>query len=362
MNDREEEFLAMSRGKVIVGMSGGVDSAVTAYLLKAAGFEVIGITLKSWESGSSKCCEIDEAARTADILGIAYYPWNTVACFHDYVTKPFVADYEAGRTPNPCVECNRYVKWEQLLSVAAHMRADYVATGHYAIIERLENGRYTLRAGADKQKDQSYMLYKLTQAQLARTILPLGRLTKAEVRDIARKAGLNVADKEDSQEICFVTEGSYTDYIEEYSDKDLTAAGNFVDETGKVLGQHKGIIHYTVGQRKGLGLALGYPAYVKEIRAVANEVVISGEEGLYTQEVFCKNLCFMSREVVEGEDVSAQVKIRYHHAGAAASLQRIADDQIKINFAEPVRAPAPGQSAVFYDEQGHIIGGGKIIA
>jgi len=140
----------------------------------------------------------------------------------------------------------------------------------------------------------------------------------------------------------------------------LTMTGNFVDETGKVLGQHKGIIHYTVGQRKGLGLALGYPAYVKEIRAAANEVVISGEEGLYTQDVFCKDLCFMSREVVEGEDVAAQVKIRYHHAGAAASLQRIADDQIKINFAEPVRAPAPGQSAVFYDEQGHIIGGGKI--
>ena len=353
----------MSRGKVIVGMSGGVDSAVTAYLLKAAGFEVIGVTLKSWTAGSSKCCEIDEASRTAAMLGITYYPWNTVACFHDYVTKPFVADYEAGRTPNPCVECNRYVKWEQLLTVAASMQADYVATGHYAVIEQLPNGRYTLKQGTDGRKDQSYMLYKLTQEQLARTILPLGRLTKAEVRDIARKAGLNVAEKEESQEICFVTEGSYTDYIEEFSDKDLTVAGNFVDEAGNVLGQHKGIIHYTVGQRKGLGLALGYPAYVKEIRAAANEVVVSPEEGLYTDEVLCENLCFMSLADIEpGEVVPAQVKIRYHHAGAAACLQRVGEGRIKIRFAEPVRAPAPGQSAVFYDEQGHIIGGGKIIA
>ncbi|SHK74011.1 tRNA (5-methylaminomethyl-2-thiouridylate)-methyltransferase [Selenomonas ruminantium] len=353
----------MSRGKVIVGMSGGVDSAVTAYLLKVAGFEVIGITLKSWTAGSSKCCEIDEASRTAAMLGITYYPWNTVACFHDYVTKPFVADYEAGRTPNPCVECNRYVKWDQLLAVAASMQADYVATGHYAVIEQLPNGRYTLKQGADGRKDQSYMLYKLTQEQLARTILPLGRLTKQEVRDIARKAGLNVADKEESQEICFVTEGSYTDYIEEYSDKDLTAAGNFVDEAGKVLGRHKGIIHYTVGQRKGLGLALGYPAYVKEIRAAANEVVVSREEGLYTDEVLCENLCFMSlSDIAPGEVVSVQVKIRYHHAGAAARLQRVGEDRIQIRFAEPVRAPAPGQSAVFYDDEGRIIGGGKIIA
>ncbi len=351
----------MSRGKVIVGMSGGVDSAVTAYLLKVAGFEVIGITLKSWTAGSSKCCEIDEASRTAAMLGITYYPWNTVACFHDYVTKPFVADYEAGRTPNPCVECNRYVKWDQLLAVAASMQADYVATGHYAVIEQLPSGRYTLKQGADGRKDQSYMLYKLTQEQLARTILPLGRLTKQEVRDIARKAGLNVADKKESQEICFVTEGSYTDYIEEYSDKDLTAAGNFVDEAGKVLGRHKGIIHYTVGQRKGLGLALGYPAYVKEIRAAANEVVVSREEGLYTNEVLCENLCFMSlADIAPEEVVPAQVKIRYHHAGAAARLQRAGEDRIKISFAEPVRAPAPGQSAVFYDDEGRIIGGGKI--
>ncbi len=353
----------MSRGKVIVGMSGGVDSAVTVYLLKAAGFEVIGITLKSWTAGSSKCCEIDEASRTAAMLGITYYPWNTVACFHDYVTKPFVADYEAGRTPNPCVECNRYVKWEQLLAVAASMQADYVATGHYAVIEHLPNGRYTLKQGADGRKDQSYMLYKLTQEQLARTILPLGRLTKQEVRDIARQAGLNVADKEESQEICFVTEGSYTDYIEEYSDKDLTMTGNFVDEAGQVLGQHKGIIHYTVGQRKGLGLALGYPAYVKKIRAATNEVVISGEAGLYTAEVLCENLSFMSIAGIEpGEVVPAQVKIRYHHAGAAAALQRAGEDRLRIKFAEPVRAPAPGQSAVFYDDDGRIIGGGKIIA
>jgi len=342
-------------------MSGGVDSAVTAYLLKVAGFEVIGVTLKSWESGSSKCCEIDEARRTADFLGIAYYPWNTVACFHEYVTRPFVEEYEAGRTPNPCVECNRYVKWDQLLRIAAHMRADYVATGHYAVVEQLVNGRYTLRAGTDKQKDQSYMLYKLTQKQLARTILPLGRLTKNEVRAIARKAGLNVADKADSQEICFVTEGSYADYLENFSDKDLTEAGNFVDEEGKVLGRHKGILHYTVGQRKGLGLALGYPAYVKEIRADVNEVVISREAGLYRWEILCTDLCFMSQEIPLGEMASALVKIRYHHAGTSASLQRIASDRLKITFTEPVRAPAPGQSAVFYDAQGCILGGGKII-
>ena len=350
----------MSRGKVIVGMSGGVDSAVTAYLLKAAGFEVIGVTLKSWTAGSSKCCEIDEASRTAAMLGITYYPWNTVACFHDYVTKPFVADYEAGRTPNPCVECNRYVKWPRLLHVADVMQADYVATGHYAALVKLENGRYAVKQAADVGKDQSYMLYRLTQEQLSRTILPLGDRRKTEVREIAAGAGLPVAQKKDSQEICFVTEGSYGDYIEGELGKS-SAEGNFVDEEGRVLGRHRGIIHYTVGQRKGLGIALGSPVYVKRIDPGKNEVVLGADSALYSREMVCGDLALMGKGSWEdGEKLRALVKIRYQHRGAEALLER-RGERIHILFDAPVRAATPGQSAVFYDEERCVLGGGKIL-
>ena len=235
--------------KVIVGMSGGVDSAVAAYLLKQQGYEVLGVTLRVWGSDDedSRCCEIDEARRTCGILDIKYHPHNCTMLFDENVVRPFVDDYLQGLTPNPCIECNRYVKWAKLMELADVFGADYVATGHYAFVDHLENGRYTVRMADHTAKDQTYMLYKLTQEQLARTLMPLGGYTKDEVRQIARDAGLPCADKEDSQEICFVTEGRYTDFIGEHTDRVLPGEGDFVDMDGNVLGKHKGIHPMALG-------------------------------------------------------------------------------------------------------------------
>ena len=350
-----------NKGKVIVGMSGGVDSAVAAHLLKEAGFEVTGVTLRTWEGESSRCCEIDEAQRTARMLEISYHPWNAADCFREHVMKPFLENYIHGQTPNPCIECNRYVKWARLLHIADVMQADYVATGHYASVTRLPNGRFAVKQAADEGKDQSYMLYRLTQEQLSRTLLPLGNLRKAHVREIAARAGLSVAHKTDSQEICFVTEGSYADYIEKELGQGCSPEGNFVDEKGNVLGRHQGIIHYTVGQRKGLGIALGYPAYVKGIRAETNEVIIGNGQSLYTEKILCGAPSFMGiPDLEEDASLQAEVRIRYHHKGESAVLRR-EGTFISVSFEKPVRAPTPGQSAVFYDENHCILGGGKII-
>lgn len=350
--------------RVIVGMSGGVDSAVTAYLLKAAGFDVIGITLRTWSGANgeeSRCCEIGDAMKVAQVLDIPYYAQNSISCFQEHVVEPFIAAYVNGMTPNPCVVCNRSVKWELLLQAAARMRADYVATGHYASLIRLPNGRFTVQQSAFADKDQTYMLYRLTQAQLARTIMPLGRLSKQEVRTIAEKAGLPVAHKKDSQEICFVAQKGYANFIENEIDMEIPPAGSFVDTQGNVIGKHKGIIHYTVGQRKGLGLALGYPAYVQAIDATRNEVVIGGEQSLYHREIVCDDLNFMSIPgLPEGEALPAKVKIRYHHKGEEAMLKAGENGTLHILFDKPVRAATPGQSAVFYDEDNCVIGGGVI--
>ncbi|SEG23223.1 tRNA (5-methylaminomethyl-2-thiouridylate)-methyltransferase [Eubacterium ruminantium] len=351
--------------KVIVGMSGGVDSAVAAYLLKIAGYEVSGLTIRIWISSDgkdSRCCEIDDARRTAMLLDIPYYVQNSVAEFNERVTRPFVNDYICGLTPNPCIECNRYVKWGRMLETADLMHAEYVATGHYANIIHLDNGRYTVKTAIHAEKDQTYMLYRLTQEQLKRTIMPLGGLSKEEVRNIARKVGLDVADKADSQEICFVPEGKYTDYIEENAEVEVPGEGNFVDEDGKVLGKHKGIIHYTIGQRKGLGIALGRPIFVKKINASTNEVVLADETALYSTKIICRKLNFLSIEEPEiGEKVEARVKIRYHHSPQKAVVEMLGEDRAMVSFEEPVRAATPGQSAVFYDDEDCVIGGGLIV-
>ena len=347
--------------RVVVGMSGGVDSAVTAYLLKEAGHEVVGVTMKTWTGEDSRCCEMSDARSMALRMGVSHYARSAAAEFDARVVRPFIGDYLSGRTPNPCVECNPHVKWAALLRAADELGAEYVATGHYARVEKLANGRFAIRRGASLRKDQSYVLYKLTQEQLARTILPLGGYEKEEVRAIAARAGLAAAQKPDSQEICFVTEGSYADFIERETDAELPPPGNFVDEEGNVLGAHKGIAHYTVGQRKGLGVALGYPAYVTRIDPEKNEVVIGGEESLYRSAILCGDLNFMSVEDISpDETLRAFVKIRYNHKGAMATLQRKDDGTLAAVFGDPVRAPTPGQSAVFYDENGYVIGGGKI--
>ena len=350
--------------KVIVGMSGGVDSAVCAYLLKAAGYEVIGVTLKTWvaaDGKESRCCEIDDARLVADQIGIPYYAVNCISEFQRCVIDPFVQAYINGLTPNPCIGCNRYIKWDRMLDFAKSMQAEYIATGHYASVVQLENGRYTVKQADHIAKDQTYMLYKLSQEQLAHTLMPLGKLTKEQVRAIAVQAGISVAQKPDSQEICFVPEGNYADYIEENAECDLPPEGNFVDEEGKVLGRHKGIIHYTVGQRKGLGIALGEPAYVKEIRTETNEVVLASDSSLYSDTVVCGEVNFMSIAPLEvGEKIRCLAKIRYHHTPQSAELEMLDEDTVQIRFDAPVRAVTPGQSAVFYDEDHCVMGGGVI--
>ncbi len=350
--------------KIIVGLSGGVDSAVAAYLLKMAGHEVIGVTLRTWilaDGQESRCCEIDDAREISRKLDIPYHVISCAADFRTNVTEPFVREYLSGRTPNPCTGCNRTVKWTKMLEAADLMGAAYVATGHYAFVVQQPNGRYTVRQALHAEKDQTYMLYQLTQEQLSRTMMPLAKLSKEEVRRIAEAAGLSVAHKRDSQEICFVPDGDYASYIEEHAGTELPGEGAFVDAEGHVLGKHRGIIHYTVGQRKGLGIALGRPAFVREIRADQNEVVLSDDEALYGREVFCGDLCFMSIPgLSEGERLRCFAKIRYRHAARAAELEKTGDDGLILRFDEPVRAAAPGQAAVFYDGEGCVIGGGVI--
>lgn len=351
--------------KVIVGMSGGVDSAVTAYLLRIAGYDVIGVTLKIWTAANgeeSRCCEITDAQAVAAQLDIPYYAVNCMSDFKKHVTDPFVEDYLCGITPSPCVGCNRKIKWSKMLEVADSMGAEYIATGHYAHIVKKENGRLTVKTADYASKDQTYMLYRLSQEQLARTLMPLGKLSKDEVRDIARKVGLKVAEKHDSMELCFIPDGNYADYIEEYAGDRVPPEGNFVSETGEILGRHKGIIHYTIGQRKGLGIAFGHPMFVKEIRPETNEVVLSEEEALFTKEVICNDLNFQSIEDIKiGEKLECKAKVRYRHNAQKAVIERIDSDKVKITFEEPVRAATPGQSAVFYDEEGCAIGGGVIV-
>lgn len=350
--------------KVVVGMSGGVDSAVAAYLLKEAGYEVIGVTLRTWQSDDGDdglCCNIDDARCVANKIGIRYVPVNCTLDFQKYVVDPFSKEYLKGTTPNPCIECNRYVKWEKLIYYSKVVGAKYIATGHYALPIKLENGRYTIKKAKYSEKDQTYMLYKLTQEQIASTLMPLGNLSKSEVRQIAKDANLPVASKPDSQEVCFVTDGSYADFIKNTAPSDFKGEGMFVDASGNVLGKHKGIINYTIGQRKGLGIALGYPAYVKEIRADSNEVVLGDEKSLYHSELICKDVNFMSIEgLKKGERIPCTGKIRYRHDGQKAIIEMMENDTVKVSFISPVRAATPGQSAVFYDNEDQIIAGGII--
>ena len=345
-------------------MSGGVDSAVAALLLKQAGYDVVGVTLRTWagtEGQESRCCEIDDARQTARTIGIPYHAFNCLSEFETKVVTPFVQDYLHGMTPNPCVICNREIKWERLLYHADVLQADYVATGHYASIVKLENGRYTVRKASHTGKDQTYMLYRLTQEQLSRTLMPLGDYSKSEVRKIAEEAGIRVASKPDSQEICFVSDENYADFIREHEDGAVPGEGNYVDESGNILGRHKGIIHYTVGQRKGLGVAFGHPVYIKEIRADSNEIVLGGYEQTWCRGIVCRDLNYMGiPEPEAGGSFRCQVKVRYRHSGQYALLEKLDNEQVRVSFDEPVRFAAPGQSAVFYDENDCLLGGGII--
>ena len=358
----------MSKGKVVVGMSGGVDSSVAAWLLKKQGYDVIGVTMQIWQDEENivqeengGCCglsAVDDARRVAERLEIPYYVMNFKDEFQKSVIEYFTKEYLAGRTPNPCIACNRYVKWEALLQRSLSIGADYIATGHYARIEHLPNGRYAIRRSATMEKDQTYALYNLTQEQLARTLMPVGEYSKDRIREMADEIGLLVAHKPDSQDICFVPDGDYASFIENTTDQVLQT-GDFVTPEGKILGKHKGIIHYTVGQRKGLGLALGYPAFVLEIRPETNEVVIGTYEESLTYTVRANELNFMSVEQIT-EPVRVFAKIRYNHKGAWCTVERTGEDEIVCTFDEPIRAATPGQAVVLYDGE-YVLGGGTIL-
>lgn len=362
----------MIENRVIVAMSGGVDSSVAAALLHSQGYDVIGVTMKTWgfmEVGGapkheSGCCSLDaiyDAKNVANKYNIPHYTVDFTNAFEDAVIDNFVDEYLSGRTPNPCVVCNRKIKWEELLHKADALDAKYVATGHYAVVEKDETtGRFSLKNSEDNRKDQSYALWGLTQQSLSRTLFPLGKFTKPEVRELAEKFGLKTAGKPDSQEICFVADNNYERFLRERIPDVIenVSTGDIVYE-GEKVGEHRGIPFYTVGQRKGLGLAMGKPVYVKKIDHKKNRIEIGNKEDLLERKLIADEVNYVSSVTLEkGRKVFA--KIRYNDKGASAKVLDSTKNTFEIEFDEPKSAITPGQSAVLYDENGYVLAGGVI--
>lgn len=355
--------------KVMVGMSGGVDSSVCALLLHEQGYDVTGVTLKMFgdddivqvEKEGKTCCALNDvldARSVAYKLGFEHLTFNFKDCFREKVMKQFVESYISGKTPNPCIECNRHVKFDKMLRRAFELDYDYIATGHYAVVEYDEkSGRYLLKRSADRTKDQTYVLYSLTQEQLAHIIFPLGNLSKSEVRQLAEKYNLVNADKPDSQDICFVPDGNYVEFIKKFAKYELTE-GNFIDTSGKILGTHKGIINYTIGQRKGLGIALGKPAYVVSKDISANTVTLGDEHELYTSTLTATDVNLISVEQIT-EPMRITAKTRYTQKETPATLS-YNNGVYTVDFDVPQRAVTSGQAVVFYDGD-TVVGGGTIV-
>jgi len=351
--------------KAIIAMSGGVDSSVAAYIIKEQGYDACGITLKLYadeaDKGETACCSSDDIAdakKVADSLQIPHYVFNFTDNFKEKVIDKFVRTYEEGGTPNPCIECNRHLKFKKLLERADETNFDYVVTGHYAKIEYDEKlKRYLLKKAEDDTKDQTYVLYSLTQAQLAKTLFPLGNLKKSEAREIAEKLEFVNADKADSQDICFVKDGDYAKFIEEYT-KRKSKTGNFVDKEGNVLGIHKGIINYTIGQRKGLGLSLKAPMFVCEKNVEENTVVLGFQEDLMKKTLIACDVNFIPFDKLEGE-IRVTAKTRYKQKEEYATLKPLEDGRVFVEFDTPQRAITRGQAVVFYDGD-IVVGGGTI--
>lgn len=354
---------------VVVAMSGGVDSSVAAAILKEQGYNLIGITIKTYNyedigiQNEHSCCSlegINDARSVATKLGFPHYVVDLTKEFHREVINYFIKDYLEGRTPNPCVICNRKIKWEALIKKAISLGADYIATGHYARIQFDEvKRRYILKRGVDSSKDQSYALWGLSQESLSRTIFPLGELTKQEVRELAKKYGLKIASKPESFEICFVPENDYTKFLVKNVEglAERVKGGDIVMD-GKVVGKHRGYPFYTIGQRKGLGIALGYPVYVIGIDPEKNIVEVGREEKLYHNALIAGNVNLISVEKIEN-GMKVIAKIRYSDEGDSAILENCPDGKVLVKFEKPKRAITPGQSVVFYD--GDVVVGGGII-
>jgi tRNA-specific 2-thiouridylase len=363
---------------IAVAMSGGVDSSAVAAMLHADGHNVIGLTMQLWnqrrlaghegmpESVQGRCCSIDDvydARRVAEALGIPYYVVNHEERFERDVVRPFVEEYLAGRTPIPCSLCNNHLKFDQLLIVAQQIGADKIATGHYAkVVFDEQRDRWLLKRPADQSKDQTYFLFGLTQEQLSRALFPLGSMTKPEVRELARKHKLVIAEKPDSQEICFVPGGDYKRFLEAYlseqGDTPTEIAGEMVTTDGKVIGEHAGVHNFTVGQRKGLGVATGSPLYVIQIKNDTRQVVVGKDEELYSRTLRAGRVNLISTAELR-QPMRVAVKIRHKHQPAPAMIESTGPDEVRVTFDEPQRALTPGQAAVFYDGE-IVVGGGWI--
>ena len=345
--------------KVLLGMSGGVDSSASAVILERRGYKVIGATMKLWEQGCLINHSID-AKKVCEKLNIEHHIFDCKKDFKKYVIDNFIKCYESAKTPNPCIECNKYLKFGEFYKKAMELKCDYIATGHYAKVEYNEKyNQYVLKKSKEEQKDQSYFLYRIPKEILSNIIFPLEDFSnKEDIREIARKNDLIVADKKESQEICFIPDNDYASFIRNNSNNKFRE-GNIVNNNGEILGKHNGIINYTVGQRKGLGITYKEPLYVLRIDKEKNQVIVGTEEELYSNEVIIENVNYLISEL-ENKEIDVEVKVRYRAKPAKAKLYPLGNGRLKFIFEEPQRAITPGQSLVFYIDD-IVVGGGKII-